>query len=228
MPRHLRSRFLGVPSSSRRLVILLVKPGQRCYHRVAQERDGQQRRSTLSIPRTPSRGHYGLTEALAQCFAEGAAVCMQAHHTSPKTVSVSADDDTRQEFVIWWPIPSGRQLAAWNNNSDAVRDAAYAIAIAAAEVYRGLFVVARAPQGSGADYIVSARRYDPDSDDGLDPEDDVLIRLEVKGRSYCDGERQLDTLAREAVEQLHYGNSDLPWLGGAVAFNLAQIRFRRT
>lgn len=170
---------------------------------------------------------FGLTEALARCYAEGAAICMQTHHTSPKTVSVSADDDLREDYIARWRVPSVRQLAAWNNRSDAIRDAAYPVAIAAAEVYLGLFVVARAPQGSGADYLVSPQRYNPASVDALDLEDPSLIRLEVKGRSRCDGDAQLDALAREAAEQLRHGNSDLPGLGGAVAFDLAQIRFRR-
>lgn len=171
--------------------------------------------------------HYGLTEALARCYAEGAAICMQAHHTSPRIVGVSADEDETLDYLAQWSAPTERQLAAWNNRSDAIRDAAYPMAIVAAEVYLGLFVVARAPEGSGADYLVGDAPYDPDSDEMLDLEGPNLTRLEVKGRSRCEGEAQLAALARDAVEQLRRGNSDLPGIGGAVAFNIAQIKFRR-
>ena len=188
--------------------------------------------ATDDVPTFPSLAHlherhYGLTEALARCYAEGAAICLQAHHTSPKIVGVSADADGRQDYVVQWDEPYERQLAAWNNRSDAIRDAAYPLAIAAAEVHLELYVVARAPQGSGADYLVGSQRYDPEKDDDLDLEDPGLIRLEVKGRDRCAGEAQLDALVRDAVEQLQLGDSDLPGLGGAVAFNLAQIKFRR-
>ena len=122
--------------------------------------------ATDDVPPFPSltrlhERHYGLTEALTKCYAEGAAICLQAHHTSPNIVNVSADQEGAQDYVVQWDEPSERQLAAWNNRSDAIRDAAYPIAIAAAEVHLGLFVVARAPQGSGADYLVGSQRYDP-------------------------------------------------------------------
>ena len=35
--------------------------------------------------------HYGLTEAVARTYAEGAAVCMQRHHTSPRFINVGSD-----------------------------------------------------------------------------------------------------------------------------------------
>lgn len=125
--------------------------------------------------------HHGLTEAVARYYAEGAAVCMQRHHTSPTIVNVSADAEAARDYLVSWIEPSERQLAAWDNSDDATRDAAYGMVIAAAEAYLGLFVIGRAEPGSGSDYLLSARRYDASDEAGLSFEGIELFRLEVSG-----------------------------------------------
>ena len=187
--------------------------------------------ATDDLPAHPSLArlherHHGLTEVVARYFAEAAAVCMQRHHTSPTIISVSAVGDAGQEYLVSWEAPTPRQLAAWDNNDDATRDAAYGLVIAAAEVYFGLFVVGRAEPGSGSDYLLSARRYGAVNDADLDFDDVAVFRLEVSGTNVATN-AQLDALAREKVEQLRRGASLSPGIAGVVAYNLARVRFRR-
>ena len=170
--------------------------------------------------------HRGLTEVVGRYYAEGAAVCLQRHHVSPTIVSVSVDHESPRTYMVSWPAPTARQLAAWDNSDDATRDAAYGIVIAAAEVYLGLFVMSRAERRSGSDYVVSALPYDSPDGIDLDFERAQPFRLEVSGTNNANA-AQLDALAREKLEQLRRGTSSLPGIAGVVAYNLARIRFRR-
>jgi hypothetical protein len=172
--------------------------------------------------------HYGLTERVAEYYAEGAAVCMQRHHASPKIVQVTDDNsDDQRQYLTSWDTPSERQISAWRNAPQATDRAAYGVAVAAAEVHLGLFVVAQAPQGSGSDYLFGPRLEEQDGDEPLDLEDRAMCRLEVSGIDRCDGEHHFDARVREKVEQLARGKSPLPGIAGVVAFNLARVRFRR-
>jgi hypothetical protein len=115
--------------------------------------------------------HYGVTEALARTYAEGAAICLQRHHASPKAISVDADDGMEGEYLASWDVPTGRQHAAWANQDDATRDGAYGMVIAATEAHFGYFVVGRTHTGSGTDYLFSKQRHDPVSDGLLSLQD---------------------------------------------------------
>jgi hypothetical protein len=175
--------------------------------------------------------HYGLTPVVAKYYAESAAICMQRHHTSPKSIDVVDDDSDRRTYLAFylafWNVPSERHLAAWRNDPQATDRAAYGMAVAAAEVYLGLFVVAQAPQGSGSDYLFGPPLAEQDVDEPLDLEERATCRLEVSGIYRCDGDRHFEGRVREKVEQLARGKSPLPGIAGVVAFNLARIRFRR-
>src|SRR4051812_13545525 len=81
--------------------------------------------------------HYGLSEAVAKYYAEGAAICMQRCHTAPKSIAISEDGELARDYLASWETPSNRQLVAWGNRDDATRDAGYGVIIAAAEAYLG-------------------------------------------------------------------------------------------
>jgi hypothetical protein len=171
--------------------------------------------------------HHGLTEAVARYYAEGAAVSLERHHTSPTMVSVSDDANAPRDYLVSWDTPSARQIAAWANRDDATRDGAYGMVIAAAEAHLGLFVIGRADPGSGSDYLFSSQAYNQDADDLLDYDDVEVLRLEISGIDRCNDERHLQARIRAKVYQLHQGDSSLPGIAGVVAFDLARIGFQR-
>jgi hypothetical protein len=171
--------------------------------------------------------HYGLTEALATAYAEGATVCLQRHHSSPKTVHVNGDDGVAGDYLASWTPPTERQHAAWENQDDATRDGAYGMVIAAAEAHFGYFVVGRARTGTGSDYLFSTEPYDQSADERLDFQELELHRLEVSGIDRCASEAQLDARLQMKLQQLRDGRSALPGIAGVVAFNLARITFAK-
>ena len=171
--------------------------------------------------------HYGLTPAVANYYAEGMAVCMQRHHTSPKTLQVADDGNYERGYLASWMSPTERQTGAWANDPQATDRAAHGVAVAAAEVHLGLFVVAQAPHGSGSDYLFGPRFEEQAADEPLDLEARATCRLEVSGIDHCDGGSHLEARVREKMSQLSRGNSSLPGIAGVVAFNLARIQFRR-
>lgn len=170
--------------------------------------------------------HYGLTEAIARSYAEGAAVCMQRHHSSPTVISVVADAESAHDYLAVWTTPTERQRAAWNNQDDATRDGAYGMVIAAAEAHFGYFVVGRARTGSGSDYLFSTQPHDQ-SDEQLDFQETELYRLEVSGIDHCASDAQLDARVELKLRQLRDGQSALPGVTGVVAFNLARVKFAK-
>jgi hypothetical protein len=171
--------------------------------------------------------HYGLTEAIARNYAEGAAVCMQRHHISPKPVAVVADAEPARDYLAAWTAPTERQLAAWDNRDDATRDGAYGMVIAAAEAHFGYVVVGRARAGSGSDYLFSTRPPGEAGDEPLDFQELDLYRLEMSGIDRCLGDAQLDARVREKLQQLRDRRSALPGLAGVVAFNFALVKFAK-
>jgi hypothetical protein len=153
------------------------------------------------IPPLPSiallhERHSGLTEAVARYYAEGMAVCMARHHTSPRALRVLSEDGLSRDYLHAWMARSKRQIEVWANHDDATRDAAYGVVIAAAEAHLGLFVTGRAPIGSGADYLVSPRPYNAEFNDTVDFEESETTRLEVSGIDRCGDEGSLSARVR--------------------------------
>lgn len=171
--------------------------------------------------------HRGLTEAIARYYAESAAVSMQSHHASPRSMSVAIGVAAPTDYLITWDVPTRRQFAAWANQDDATRDAAYGIVIAAAEVHLGLFVTGRAPVRSGADYLASPTPQHQEMEEPIDLEDIVAVRLEVSGINRCDTDSVLQNRLFIKVGQLRRAVSDYPGIAGVVAFDLARTRFWR-
>jgi hypothetical protein len=170
--------------------------------------------------------HYGITEAIARNYAEGAAICLQRHHAPPIVVTV-VDADRSSDYVSVWNVPTGRQRAAWENQDDATRDGAYGMVIAASEAHFGYFVVGRARTGTGSDYLLSLQPPEPAFDEDLDFQEIDLYRLEVSGIDRCSGESQLDARLHVKLQQLRDGRSTLPGMAAVVAFNLARIKFAK-
>jgi len=171
--------------------------------------------------------HYGLTEVVAAYYAEGATICMHRHHRPPKSIHVSEHGELGRDYVASWDAPSERQMAAWSNDLDATRDAAYGIVVAATEAHLGLFVTARAPVRSGSDYLLGPQPFYEDVNDPVDYEELEGSRLEVSGIARCGHVSNLTTRLREKAEQLRRGSSSLPGIAGVVAFDLALVRFQR-
>jgi hypothetical protein len=171
--------------------------------------------------------HPGLTEAVARYYAESAAISMQRHHASPRSMSVAIDVAAPIDYVIVWDAPTRRQLAAWGNQDDTTRDAAYGVVIAAAEAHLGLFVTGRPPIRSGADYLVSPTPYKQEMDDPLDFEDRTASRLEVSGINRSGNDSVLENRLLVKVGQLRRAVTNYPGIAGVVAFDLARTRFRR-
>jgi hypothetical protein len=170
--------------------------------------------------------HYGLTEAIARNYAEGAAVCMHRHHVSPRAVTIVADPESPRNYLAAWDAPTERQIAAWANHDDATRDGAYGMVIAATEAHFGYFVVGRARTGSGSDYLCSTQPHDS-TDEQLDYQETELYRLEVSGIDRCVSDAQLDARLEIKVQQLRAGQSVLPGVAGVVAFHLARVKFAK-
>lgn len=114
---------------------------------------------------------------------------------------------------VEWAVPNNRTKAAWANTDDAIRDGAYALAIAAVALHKELFAIRRAETRTGADYYISATQNLDDLEQ--------CVRLEVSGihLDIAEVKRRL-RLKREQVQQ---GNSHLPALVAIVGFRVQLV-----
>jgi hypothetical protein len=162
--------------------------------------------------------HTGLTPAVAAYYLEAASVCLNRHHSPPKTFSIDSEAGSLTGSVTWAPQPKA-VIVAWANNDDATRDGAYAVSLAAVEAHDGLIAIRRAENKTGADYFLVAQDA---------PEDDFenSYRLEVSGI-----DRGLSPEIRQRVaqkkQQTRRGQSNLPALVAVVGFRAAVIALER-
>ncbi len=158
--------------------------------------------------------HVGLTEAIADSYAEAARVCLDRHHQSPTDFDLSRRG-ARSSTVVEWQPSDARVRRAWANEIDTTEAGAYACALAAVELSDGLVAVRRAETMTGADYYLSPPGSSPDNLEDC-------LRLEVSGvdrGSAVAVERRLkDKLAQAAA-----GNSNLPAMAGVVGFRARLI-----
>lgn len=161
--------------------------------------------------------HAGLTPALAETYLEAASVCLDRHHEPPQEFLLKNEKLEKKVSVIWIS-PDERCFRAWANIDDAVRDGAYACAIASVELLLGLFAVRRAETLTGADYNVS-----PINEIIEDLEN--CYRLEVSGTNLDIYEVKKRLKAK--VIQAREGQSNLPAFAVIVGFkvNLILIQF---
>jgi hypothetical protein len=157
--------------------------------------------------------HPGLTQALAQAYAEAARVCLSRHHQPAVRIEiVHMAEKTGNLYELTWTAPQTRESAAWANADDATRDGAYALALASAEVELGFVAVARAETLTGADYYLG-EAGEAKGADHLER----AYRLEVSGldRGRRAAVRQR---LRRKVNQARRGDSSLPAFACVVGF----------
>jgi hypothetical protein len=159
--------------------------------------------------------HRGLTPAIADSYVEASRVCLDRHHIPPVVFDIE-DGRGVAEAVVNWSVTDPRTRDAWANQIDATEAGAYAFAIAATELTRGLFAVRRAETLSGADYYVAPLAHDPDDLEGC-------LRLEVSGTSSAD-RNDVDARLRQKLKQTEAGRSNLPALAAVVGFSVRIIK----
>lgn len=157
--------------------------------------------------------HQALTPSLAGSYLEAARVCLDRHHVSPKEFTLEND---RVESIarVEWEVTDSRVQAAWANADDATRDGAYAFAIAATELLRGMVAVRRAETRTGADYYIALSSQDLEDLENC-------FRLEVSG-THSD-KSEVKRRLRIKLDQARQGNSNLPALAAVIGFRVQLI-----
>ena len=161
-----------------------------------------------------STRHIGVTDSIGVGFHEAARVCLDRHHGSPQYFAI-VDNDVVQEVVVNWDISDQRTRNAWGNKDDTTEAGAYCLAMANAELTRGLYAVSRAQGRTGVDYYLGPA--------GSTPEDlEMSMRLEVSGTDEGTVGMVIARL-RQKMEQAAKVNSNLPALATVVGFALKRI-----
>src|ERR1700722_14170629 len=117
--------------------------------------------------------HPGLTANIAGTYYDAARVCLDRHHSPPVPFRVE-DAGSSRNAAVAWEATDERCRAAYANEIDTTELGAYACALAATEITRGLFALRRAETRTGADYYLAPQGTSLD-----DLED--CFRLEVSG-----------------------------------------------
>ena len=186
--------------------------GQSCLPRAAAQRLDMISR-TLSFQDLSMR-HFGVSDGLSSSYAEAARVCLDRHHRSPVEFQLN-DNDAAARAHAKWNVAGPRIKLAWANTDDATRDGAYALALAALEMMRGLVAVRRAETRTGADYYVGVP--------GVVLDDlEASLRLEVTGMDRGT-QSTIHGRLRQKMEQARQGRSNLPAIATVVGFEALQI-----
>jgi hypothetical protein len=125
------------------------------------------------------------------------------------------DNDTTDVAAITWEATDPRTQSAWANRDDATEAGAYCLALANAELTRGLVAVSRAQGRTGVDYYLGPAN-------GRLEDLEASVRLEVSGTD----EGNLPTIKsrlRQKLEQAGRVDSNLPALATVVGFALLRI-----
>lgn len=167
----------------------------------------------LQIQRLSDR-HRGVTPAVSSVYYEAACVCLDRHHTSPQEIAI-VDNDNTDVAAIDWEARDQRARDAWANRDDTTEAGAYCLALANAEMTRGLVAVSRAQGRTGVDYY-------------LGPANSTLedlersVRLEVSGTD--EGSlSMIKSRLRQKLEQAGRVDSNLPALATVVGFAMLRI-----
>lgn len=158
--------------------------------------------------------HPGVTRGLGACYDEAARVCLDRHHTPPKTIKIE-DGGIEHPSEAEWSGADRRTRDAWANVIDATENGAYCLALAAIELTRGLVAVGRAETGTGADYYLGKP--------GETLEDlESSFRLEVSGTD-LGSDAEMRSRMRAKKEQAMNGKSNLPAIASVVGFAALKI-----
>jgi hypothetical protein len=117
--------------------------------------------------------------------------------------------------VATWDAPDARCRAAYANEIDTTEWGAYACALAAVELRRGLVAVHRAHTKSGADYYLA-----PSGNKLEDLEE--AIRLEISGSDDATTQ-QMEARLCQKVDQSLRGKGNLPAMATVVGFHILRI-----
>jgi|694.fasta_scaffold21549_13 hypothetical protein len=157
--------------------------------------------------------HYALTPPVAGSYLEAARVSLDKHHISPKEFTLE-NDKVESMAKVEWDSADDRVKATWANTDDATCFGAYALALAATELLRGMFAMKRADRLTGADYYIA-----PIGEDMEDLEN--WFRLEVSGTSL--DKSIVKNRLKQKVEQTKQGNSNIPAIAAVVGFRAQLI-----
>ncbi len=171
----------------------------------------------MSLPLLPLKRladrHIGLTPELAASYLQAAQVCLDIHHLPPAEFTIRDGSSEALAMVEWEPSDE-RLRWAWANQNDATENGAYACALAAVELTRGLVAVRRAETTTGADfYIVPIGKQPADLKE--------WIRLEISGTHL--EEADVRTRLRQKIRQAARGQSSLPAIAMVVGFKARLI-----
>jgi len=160
--------------------------------------------------------HPAVGEVVANYFAEAVAVCLDRHHESPQSFCI-AESRGETRATARWPAPDERMIGAWRNSRDiaATEAGAYALALAAVELTRGMVALTPGETGSGCDYYVGAPGTPLTSVSRL-------IRLEISGVDGGEPSR-LMTRLKQKIRQLARGRSKLSGVAVTVGFKTLRI-----
>jgi hypothetical protein len=125
------------------------------------------------------------------------------------------DNDNSDVAAIDWEASTQRARDAWANRDDATEAGAYCLALANAEITRGLVAVSRAQGRTGVDYYLGPA-------DGEFEDLEASVRLEVSGTDVG----SLSTIRsrlRQKLEQAGRVDSNLPALATVVGFAMLRI-----
>lgn len=153
--------------------------------------------------------HTGVTRVIGDCYTEAARVCLDRHHKSP--IDFKVDDNGKSiEAITNWTPADDRTKAAWANEIDTTEGGAYACALAAIELTKGMVAVRRAETKTGADYYIAAL--------GSGLEDlENCYRLEVSGVD-AGSVSVVQQRLQVKLKQAKSGVSNLPAIATVVGF----------
>lgn len=152
-----------------------------------------------------------------QGYANAAKVRLEAHHSSPVSFEVISGGTSTLYDVGWTPVDDTLRRS-YLNADDAKRDGAYVMAMAAVEELDGMVGVARAENGTGADYYVA-----PLHPPLIDLEN--AFRLEVSG---TDGPpAEIRRRLKEKLAQTRRPRADSPAIAAVVGFKTKLILVER-
>jgi hypothetical protein len=158
--------------------------------------------------------HHGVTQAIADGYAEAASVYLARHHVPPAEYDVW-DREQPSKLLLDWHTPDERQLAAWANVTDATEAGAVGIVLLALELCTGFVAVRRAETRTGADYYVGPP--------GTGRDDlEQCLRLEISGVDHGSASTVYRRVA-EKIGQAVRGDSNLPALVGVVGFKVRLV-----
>lgn len=140
---------------------------------------------------------------------ECASVLLERYRRPAPTTGVWERGEETFSGELLWESPTPTVIETYGNDKDATEDAAYGVAVALAK-RAGFRVRRRAPQGSGADFIMTP----------LDGDDEQFVHLEVSGiAERGDIGRRLD----KKVDQVRRVDIHRPWMAVVVHFESATI-----